>query len=132
MNESALRLDKWLWYARFFKSRTSATRFCESVGIRINGFINKKPHYRLRKGDTLTFSRGSKIMVIKVEDLSDRRGSATNAKTLYADLSPPVNDAFKPPKVKGDFSYSGMAIRPSGSGRPTKVERRAIEKLRDR
>ncbi len=121
-----LRLDKWLWYARFCKSRTLATRLCASGRLRVNGAIVKKAHYVLKPGDVLTFPKGPHIRVIRVAALGTRRGPATEARTLYDDLEPPQpaepRDAAKPNKV---------AEREPGSGRPTKVQRRAIDRLRE-
>jgi ribosome-associated heat shock protein Hsp15 len=121
-----LRLDKWLWYARFFKSRTLATRLCASGRLRVNGAIVKKAHYVLKPGDVLTFPKGPHIRVIRVEALGTRRGPATEARTLYEDLDPPR------PREPGEFvAPTKIAEREPGSGRPTKVQRRATDKLRD-
>lgn len=119
------RLDKWLWYARFFKSRTLATRLCASGRLRVNGSIVKKAHYVLKPGDVLTFPKGPHIRVIRVMAMGTRRGPAVEARTLYDDLEPPR--PFEPgDSVKKDK----VAQRERGSGRPTKVQRRATDKLR--
>jgi len=120
-----LRLDKWLWYARFFKSRTLATRLCASGRLRVNGTIVKKAHYVLKPGDVLTFPKGPHIRVIRVEALGTRRGPAPEARALYEDLEPPQ------PRETGEFlGTTKVAEREPGSGRPTKVQRRATDKLR--
>jgi ribosome-associated heat shock protein Hsp15 len=121
MNEDdARRLDKWLWFARFCKSRTLASKLCAAGKVRIGGEIVHKAHYLVRPGDVLTFPQGPHIRVVRVLQIGTRRGPATEARTLYEDLSPPV------PAPPAD------ARREAGTGRPTKLERRALDRLRDR
>lgn len=116
------RVDKWLWYARFRKSRTLAAKICDQGKVRLNGRPISKPHHGVRVGDVLTFPQGRQIKVVRVLALSVRRGPATEAATLYEDLSP-------------DFSKSDVepspAQRAPGAGRPTKRERRELIRLRD-
>ena len=83
----SMRLDKWLWCARFFKSRALAARFCAETGVRINGAPSIKPHQAVRPGDVLTFALGSNIRVLRVHALASRRGPASEARVLYDDLS---------------------------------------------
>ena len=62
MSEAAgLRLDKWLWFARFFKSRSQATQFCQAGKLRVDGTIVKKAHFAVRPGQVLTFARGRRV-----------------------------------------------------------------------
>ena len=75
---AAIRLDKWLWCARFFKSRALATRFCAGTGVRINGNPVIKPHHAIRPGDVLTFALGSNIRVVRIRALADRRGASAH------------------------------------------------------
>jgi ribosome-associated heat shock protein Hsp15 len=82
-----LRLDKWLWQARFFKTRPLAAQLAEKGRIRINRVPVNKPHYRLRPGDVLTFPQGRTIRVVRVLALGTRRGPASEAQTLYEDLA---------------------------------------------
>jgi ribosome-associated heat shock protein Hsp15 len=84
-----MRLDKWLWCARFFRSRGLATRFCEEGGVRVNGTRTTKAHHPVRPGDVLTFPLGSNIRVARIRALADRRGPASEARALYDDLSAP-------------------------------------------
>ena len=122
---AALRLDKWLWYARFFKSRSLATAFCNAGKLRIDGVIVKKAHHQVKPGEVLTFQRGHQVRVIKVVTLGTRRGPAVEAQALYEDLSPPPparTDAAEKPAKAG--------VRDPGAGRPTKLERRRLDKLR--
>jgi ribosome-associated heat shock protein Hsp15 len=82
------RLDKWLWAARFFKSRTGAAALCAAGRIRLSGRVISKAHVTVRVGDVLTFPLGRHIRVVKVLALAARRGPATEARTLYEDLNP--------------------------------------------
>lgn len=81
-----LRLDKWLWQARFFKTRSLAAKVAERRKIRINRTLVTKPHYRVRPGDVLTFPQGREIRVIRVLALGVRRGPAPEAQSLYEDI----------------------------------------------
>jgi ribosome-associated heat shock protein Hsp15 len=112
------RLDKWLWFARFCKSRTLASKLCAAGKIRIGGELVHKAHYLVRPGDVLTFPQGPHIRVVRVLQLGARRGPATEARTLYEDLEPPA------PREPAAFQREG------GAGRPTKAERRALDRLR--
>jgi ribosome-associated heat shock protein Hsp15 len=78
-----LRLDKWLWCARFYKTRGIAAAACEKGHIRINGFRVEKPSREVRPGDVLTIPQGREVMVVRVLSGALRRGPATEARTLY-------------------------------------------------
>lgn len=84
------RLDKWLWCARFFRTRAAAVRHCEAGGLRINRNPTNKPHHPVHVGDVLTFVLGAHVRVIRVMALAERRGSAMAARGLYVDLAPPT------------------------------------------
>lgn len=88
MAEPGLRIDKWLWRARFFKTRSLAAR-AAAAGFRLNGQRTDKPHQLVRPGDALTFRQGDSIRVIRVQSLGERRGPATEARALYEDLDAP-------------------------------------------
>ncbi len=120
--EILLRLDKWLWYARFCKSRTLAAKLCASGRIHLDGAIVQKPHHQVRAGNVLTFPLGPHVRVIKILALGSRRGPAPEARQLYEDLQPPDPSAAREPP---------LAPRARGSGRPTKAERRAIDRLQN-
>jgi len=81
-----LRVDKWLWQARFFKTRALAADLAESGHLRINGQPTRKPGAGVGEGDVLTFPQGSRIRVIKILALGVRRGPAPEAQMLYLDL----------------------------------------------
>ena len=83
------RLDRWLWCARFHRTRALAARFAGLGKVRINRQPTDKPHARVRPGDVLTFAIGPSVRVIRVVALGDRRGPAAEARALYIDLDPP-------------------------------------------
>ena len=121
-----LRADKWLWFARFYKSRTLAADLCKAGKLRISGTKVAKPNHPVRVGDVLTFPKAGHIRVIKVLALGTRRGPAPEAQQLYADLEPP-----KPTEPQDQGTPPG-ARRGRGAGRPTKKERRQIDRLHGR
>lgn len=123
MSVETQRLDKWLWCARFFKSRSAASRFCSDGKLRIGGQVTHKAHHAVRPGDVLTFPLGPHIRVVRVLSLAARRGPAAEARGLYEDLSSPVSLDSGAPKLE-------IGRREAGAGRPTKAERRAIDRLR--
>src|SRR5262249_14374958 len=86
MNETVLRLDKWLWHARFCKSRTLAAKLAAAGKIRISGTLVFKAHHTVKPGDVLTFPLGPHIRTVKVLALGERRGPAPEARLLYEDL----------------------------------------------
>ena len=86
--QDSLRVDKYLWFARFFKTRSLATKRANGGRIRINGNKIKKSSDTVRIGDILTFARGNEIRVIRVLNLGTRRGPAQEAQSLYEDITP--------------------------------------------
>ena len=84
-----LRLDKWLWQARFFKTRALAATLAGRRKIRVNSSVISKPHYRVRPGDVLTFPQGRTVRIVRVVSLGSRRGPASDAQALYEDLAEP-------------------------------------------
>ncbi|MEL7098678.1 MAG: RNA-binding S4 domain-containing protein [Pseudomonadota bacterium] len=109
-----LRLDKWLWHARFFKTRSLAASQVAAGAIRVNAARVEKRSTTVGPGDMLTFTQGRAVRVIEVVAIGTRRGPAAEAQTLYTDHSPPL-----PPK-------EAVPENPSfeGKGRPTKRDRR--------
>ncbi len=112
-----LRVDKWLWHARFFKTRTLAASVVQG-GVRINGTTTTKRAAVIGPGDVLTFSQADHVRVIRVEALGVRRGPAMEAQALYADLSPPQPRSEDNPPENPAFD---------GKGRPTKRDRRQLD-----
>tara|TARA_A100001011_G_scaffold123075_1_gene129898 strand:- start:244 stop:570 length:327 start_codon:yes stop_codon:yes gene_type:complete len=84
----SLRVDKYLWFARFFKTRSLATKRANGGRIRVNGNKIKKSNDPVRVGDILTLAQGDQIRVIRVLDLGTRRGPAQEAQNLYEDITP--------------------------------------------
>jgi ribosome-associated heat shock protein Hsp15 len=126
--QGTLRLDKWLWFARFVKSRSLASKLVESGHMRVNGTPTSKAHYAVRVDDVLTFALGPHIRVIKVVALGIRRGPAPEAQMLYSDLDPPV-PSVRVVQDAGEPGHGEPGQREAGSGRPTKRERREIDRL---
>lgn len=125
MSEAAQRLDKWLWHARFVRTRALAAGLCASGRVRLDGRGVAKASQTVRPGQVLTFPQGDRIRVVEVLALAERRGPASTAEALYRDLSPP-----RPPRDPGDMAFTATpGERAPGSGRPTKRERRALDDL---
>jgi len=77
------RLDKWLWCARFYRTRVLAQEACARGAIRVNGSRTEKAHFMVGPGDVLTFAQGSAVRVVRLLGVAERRGSAPEAATLY-------------------------------------------------
>jgi ribosome-associated heat shock protein Hsp15 len=77
------RIDKWLWHARFYRSRLRAQTAAGSGLIRVNGHRVEKPGTSVRPGDILTLPRGGDILAVRIEALAQRRGGAPEARKLY-------------------------------------------------
>ena len=119
MSEPKIRLDKWLWHARFFKTRTLSAKVVSGGHVRVNANKVSKPATTVVADTVLTFPQGNQIRVIKIVELGTRRGPASEAQTLYEDLSPPEE---KIPQ--------GQSQR--GGVRPTKKDRRSLDLIRAR
>jgi ribosome-associated heat shock protein Hsp15 len=91
-----VRLDKWLWRARFAKTRALAALFCAEGRVRIDGAIADKPAATVRAGQVLTFALGRHVRVIEIMATGERRGPAVEAQMLYRDLAPPKPDTAMP------------------------------------
>ncbi|WP_417726077.1 RNA-binding S4 domain-containing protein [Roseovarius sp.] len=111
-----IRLDKWLWQARFFKTRTLAAKEVSAGHVRVNGTRVSKPAQPVGSQDVLTFSQATRVRVVRIIDLGTRRGPAPEAHALYEDLSDPVTQDNVPPAPKFE-----------GKGRPTKRDRRKLD-----
>jgi ribosome-associated heat shock protein Hsp15 len=86
--ELRLRLDKWLWQARFFRARSIAAEAIATGSCRVNGQRITRPGYAVATGDVLTFVTGNRVRLIRVAALGVRRGPASEAVALYVDLDP--------------------------------------------
>jgi ribosome-associated heat shock protein Hsp15 len=118
----SLRVDKWLWAARFFKTRSLAAAACAGGKVDVNDEA-AKPAKLVRAGDRLRVTLGPERRIVRVLALAERRGPAPVARALYEDLTPPA-----PPRLRA----APPPYRLPGTGRPTKRERRDIERLRGR
>ncbi len=122
-SETVIRVDRWLWFARFFKSRSLASKLVQSNKLRINSVVVSKSSATIKAGDILTFPQEKEIRVVKIHDIGTRRGPAPEAQSLYEDLAP------KQDKKPNTHPTSSVMQRDPGAGRPTKADRRAIDKL---
>ncbi len=120
------RIDRWLWHARFFKTRTLASKFVSDGNVRVTrGDLTtraEKPSFAIRTSDILIFTQNEFLRIIKILDCALRRGPASQARLLYEDQSPPP-----PPKQERP---PPTFEREKGAGRPTKKDRRAIEAIK--
>jgi len=111
---SCIRVDKWLWHARFFKTRALCAALIKGGHLRLNEQRIAKPAVSVQPGDVLTFPQAREVRVIKVVAIGTRRGPAPEAQALYQDLTPPVKKESIPPNPRFE-----------GKGRPSKKDRRA-------
>lgn len=110
-----LRLDKWLWFARFFKTRSLSAARVAAGDVRVNGVRVTKRATTVQAGDILTFAIGEQVRVIEVIAIGTRRGPAPEAQALYTDMSPEPVARETPVPHNPRFE---------GKGRPTKRDRR--------
>jgi ribosome-associated heat shock protein Hsp15 len=87
---SGRRLDQWLWFARFVKSRSLAARLCVTGAVTVNGMAVRKPNQMLHVGDILTAPQGAFYHTVRVLSLGTRRGPAPEARKLYEESAAPV------------------------------------------
>lgn len=123
------RIDKWLWFTRAVKSRTMAATLVSGGKVRVNRAKVEKPSHWLRAGDVVTLAMGRRVRVLKVVKPGARRGPATEAATLYEDLTPAPQPHGQAVAATAD---AARPQREAGTGRPTKRDRRLIDRLRER
>jgi ribosome-associated heat shock protein Hsp15 len=119
---SSVRVDKWLWAARLFKSRSAASEACDAGHVKVAG-RTAKPSRALRRGERVLCQTPGGLRILEVVELADKRGPAAFARTLYVDHSPP-----RPPRGEEPI----LELRAKGAGRPTKRDRRLTDRLRRR
>ena len=112
------RLDKWLWHARFFKTRTLAAKVVSEGKVRVDGTPVSKPSRPVVAGQTLTFAKEKEIRVIEIVALGERRGPAPEAQALYIDHTPP-------PVPKGPLPDEPRRA----AGKPSKRDRRSLDRM---
>lgn len=116
------RADQWLFFSRLVKSRTLAAALIHDGALRINGALCEKPAQALKAGDVLTLRHGPYVRILKVLAFGTRRGPATEAQALYEDVTP-ARESEPPAPIH--------AARDPGAGRPTKRDRRELDKWND-
>jgi len=131
----AQRLDKWLWYARVAKTRTLASGLVTDGKVRVNRQKISKPAHGVRVGDVVTVSVSRGVRVLKIEGTGTRRGPAKEACLLYDEIVPLPSGQTSAgsAKVSGHSAIdyaAGQGAMAGDRGRPTKRERRAIERFK--
>lgn len=122
-----VRVDKWLWAVRAYKTRSAANEACASGRVRVND-EPAKAATKVKVGDVVTARRRDRTIVYEVRALLEKRVSATLAAEHINDLSPP-----EPARPTGDVVVEAEAARRDrGEGRPTKRDRRRLDELRGR
>ncbi|MCB2412919.1 RNA-binding S4 domain-containing protein [Demequina sp. TTPB684] len=122
MVTGSVRADAWVWAVRLYKSRTQATMACRAGHVRVNG-DRAKAATHVKVGDRVVVRAGGIDRVVEVRQLLAKRVGAEPAAAAYVDHTP----APPPPEF-----VAPPALRDRGSGRPTKKERRQLDKLRGR
>lgn len=126
MNElSKTRIDKWLWAVRVYKTRSLASEACQSGKIKVNG-VSIKPAFMVAPGMEIQVNKNGIRHLFKVLGIIEKRVGAPQAAACYEDLTPPEE---KEKFSSGSFFLS-FEVREKGSGRPTKKDRRDIEKFK--
>jgi ribosome-associated heat shock protein Hsp15 len=121
-----VRIDKWLWAARFFKTRTLAADAVERGRIKIGG-ENVKPARAVKVNDKILIDNGSNRWEVVVLGLSDKRGAAPIAQALYRETEDSIAKRANEQEARRLFPEPGSTIK----GRPTKRDRRAITRAGD-
>lgn len=123
MSDTNVRIDKWLWAARFFKTRSLATDAVDRGRVRLDGDAIK-PARSVKLGDKLTIDNGSNAWEVLVTGISDQRGSASIAATLYEETALSIEKRENDQVARRLFREPALEIK----GRPTKRDRRAMGK----
>ncbi|MES2015239.1 MAG: S4 domain-containing protein [Pseudomonadota bacterium] len=118
-----IRIDKWLWAARFFKTRSLATDAIDSGKVRLDG-ERIKPARPVKLDDTLFIDNGAEVWEVRVLGISDKRGSAPVARQLYGETGASVARREHDAEARKLYREPGTTIK----GRPTKRDRRALSK----
>ncbi len=121
---SSTRIDKWLWTVRIFKTRSISTEECKKGRVKVND-ADVKPSKEIKIGDTITIRKPPVIFTYIVKDIPKNRIGAKLVNDFLEDITPSDELAKLEP---GYLAFQG--IRPRGSGRPTKKERRTLDNIR--
>ncbi len=125
--EQNLRIDKWLWAARFFKTRNSAADAVNGGKVHVNGH-RVKPSRPIQFGDRLEITRGQFRTVIEIKGLSDKRGPAKDAQKLYEESKESIQER----ELKSQQRKLLSASMPQSHRKPDKRQRRQIRKVREK
>ena len=117
-----IRLDTWLWYARFYKSRSLSSKAILSGKVRVNSNKIIKPASKVKINDVLTMNHVNLVRIIQVQNIGVRRGPASEAQKLYSDLSPDV-------KATSEIKDLSEKSKKDTNKRPTKKDRRILDKI---
>ena len=117
-----VRVDRWLWSVRVYRSRTASTDACRAGHVRVND-ARAKPSTEVRPGDRVSTRHGGRQRILEVVETITTRTSAKDAASAFIDMSPPEPPAPRP---------LSTSVRDMSSGRPTKRDRRKIDRLRGR
>jgi ribosome-associated heat shock protein Hsp15 len=115
------RIDKWLWHARVVRTRPDAAALAAGGQVRVNGERIRAASHAVKIGDAVTVALDRDVRVLKVTGFAERRGDAEAARTLCSDIGEPRRPPSPPPS----------GAREAGAGRPTKQQRRALDRLHD-
>ncbi len=126
---SAQRLDRWLWFTRLIKSRTLAASLVSAGKVRVNRERVGKPSHAVHMNDVVTATVHRQVRVLRVAALGTRRGPPAEAQTLYEDLAPPLSPAEQKAAGQERIARGAVECAP-GSGRPTKRDRREIDRFK--
>ena len=121
-----VRIDKWLWAARFFKTRSLATDAVDNGRVRLEG-ERIKPARPIKLDDKLLIDNGHEVWEVRVRGISDKREGAPAARLLYEETGASVSKRETDQEVRKLYREPGTTIK----GRPTKHDRRALSKVRD-
>ena len=125
LDKKTIRLDLYLYYIRFLKSRNLATKFISASRIRISGHVTQKPHKLVSIDDVLTMTINDRVKILKIINIPYRRGPFLESKLYYEDLTP----LEKRENIDNRNVQVNFVER---AGRPTKLERRQTDKLMGR
>jgi ribosome-associated heat shock protein Hsp15 len=123
LTDDRQRIDKWLWHARVVRTRSSAAALVTAGHVRLNGERVSASSRPVKAGDVVTVALDRVVRILKVTGFAERRGDADAARLLCEDITP-----ISPPRE----TETAQAERNPGTGRPTKQERRATDRLLDR
>ena len=117
-----IRVDTWLWYARFYKSRSLSSKAVLSGKLRVNAYKITKPATKVKINDVLTINHVNLVRLVQVESLGSRRGPASEAQKLYLELSADKTGS-------SNMKDSHKKAKQETNKRPTKKDRRILDKI---